>query len=427
MRYLLFVYVTLYIIRPSEWIPGLLGTPLLFLLSIVILAIMMFSVATGQSPNLLSGDEEKMMIGFIVAICFSHISHAYVGGVIDSVNNFLPCVIGFFLFLASVKNMKQFDIFIMLLIILISFVAYEGIKQYTSGFAHGGLEPILQITESFDGEQGKLTRIRWYGVFNDPNDLGLLLILTIPFLINMLLNRHFFLSLVAFPLIGIALYYTNSRGSILAAVVTIMSYFIFRFKSKKGAFLGAILALLIIVVGPSRTGSISAEEESAQGRVEAWYEAYQMLKSNPLFGVGQGMFTDYHSLTAHNSFVLVMAELGVTGLFFFTGLLYYPYNWLWNYLVNPKYLDISKADLGVVSAIYGSLTGVLVSMFFLSRAFVLIPYLSIAMAIYIKRYIDTQYISWDGVLLKNKTHIKNIAFITLGQIVLLNIIVKLLL
>lgn len=424
---LLLVYVTLYIIRPSEWIPGLIGSPLLMVVGMVALVAILFGIISGKSPNALSGDVEKMMIGFIAAICFSHISHAYVGGAINSMDKFLPSITGFFLIHTTIKDRKRLQFFILFLIVLTSFVAYEGIRQFTTGFAHGGLEPLYELTRSLDGEEGKIARIRWYGVFNDPNDLGLLLVLVIPFLVDMLFNRNFILPMASLPLIGLALYYTNSRGSILAALATITSYFVFRFRSTKGAIIGVILAVILFVAGPSRMGGMSASEDSAHGRIEAWYEAYQMLKSNPLFGVGQGMFTDYHELTAHNSFVLVMAELGVVGLFFFTGLLYYPYNWLWNYFMNSKSIEIKEADIGLVSSTYASLTGVLVAMFFLSRAYVLIPYISIAMATFIKRNIDNQYIPVEGELIKDENHIKNITLITIAQVVIFYVLVKLLL
>lgn len=38
-----------------------------------------------------------------------------------------------------------------------------------------------------------------------------------------------------------------------------------------------------------------------------------MLRMSPLWGVGYGKFMDYAPLTAHNSFILCMAEVGVIG------------------------------------------------------------------------------------------------------------------
>ena len=46
-----------------------------------------------------------------------------------------------------------------------------------------------------------------------------------------------------------------------------------------------------------------------------------MFKSAPLFGVGFGKFADIADLTAHNSFVLCLAELGFVGSTFWVALL----------------------------------------------------------------------------------------------------------
>jgi O-antigen ligase len=396
------------------------------IVGVIAVVAILFGAISGQNPNVFSGDVERMMFGFMAAICFSHIAHGYVGGAINSMDKFLPSITGFFLVLTSLRDRKRLQLFILFLVILTSFVAYEGIRQFTTGFAHGGLEPLLQNIMTSDDEPGKLVRIRWYGVFNDPNDLGLLLVLVIPFLIDMLFGRKFILPLASLPLISLALYYTNSRGSILAALVSIVSYFVFRYRSTKGVIIGIFFALLLFVAGPSRMGGISASEDSAHGRVEAWYAAYQMLKSSPLFGVGQGMFTDYNELTAHNSFILVMAELGIVGLFFFTGLLYYTYNWLWNTLFKRK-LAFSEDDNGFISAVYACLTGVLASIFFISRSYVLIPYLAIALAISVSRSISIKYSDYFSNHVATDNNIRSIALITLGQVVVLNIIVKVLL
>ena len=48
-----------------------------------------------------------------------------------------------------------------------------------------------------------------------------------------------------------------------------------------------------------------------------------MLFSNPVFGVGYDNFTDNNYLTAHNSIVLPMAELGLPGLAIWVGIIWY--------------------------------------------------------------------------------------------------------
>src|SRR3546814_19551279 len=64
---------------------------------------------------------------------------------------------------------------------------------------------------------------------------------------------------------------------------------------------------------PTRMQELDAGESSAYGRIESWYDGIQMFLANPVFGVGVGNFTDHTRLTAHNSFVLVLAATGIVG------------------------------------------------------------------------------------------------------------------
>ena len=137
------------------------------------------------------------------------------------------------------------------------------------------------------------------------------------------------------------------------------------------------------------------------------------------------MFTDFHFRTAHNSFVLVMAELGFVGLFFFTGLFYFAYYWLWQNILKNKAIQFERADLGLISAAYASLTGMLTSMFFLSRAYVLLPYMMLAVVVAVTRIIeqDAQYTVTKP--LEQPRHIRNIFALTVLQIIGINVVVKL--
>ncbi len=424
---LLLIYLFIYIIRPSEWVPGMVGVPLLMYVGVLSVVAIVLGVISGKTPNVLSGDVERMMLGFIVAICLSHLSHGYVGGAINSMEKFLPSMVGFFLVITSVNDRKKFNVMILVLIALVSFVAYEGIQQYKTGYAIGGLESIFENATSTDGERIKLGRIRWYGLFNDPNDLGLLLIIVIPFLINILMQRKYVVPLISLSLVIPALYHTNSRGSMLAGAISICSYFLIRYRSKKGFMLGLVLIVPLLLLGPSRMGDMSGKEESAYGRIESWHQGYQMFKSNPMFGVGMGSYTDYHELTAHNSFVLVMAELGFVGLFFFTGLFYFPLYWLFTYINRLKYEKSDSVDNGLICSSYASLFGILTAMFFLSRSYMLIPYLLIAIILSIISICFSKFEIDSTNIIIFKSHYKNIAFLSVVQIICINLFVKIIL
>lgn len=391
---------------------------------VISLLFLIIGVISRRYPNILKGHAEQMMFGFSVAIVMSQMSHFYIGGVINSINVFLPTITGFLLVICFIDSRKNLHIFLMTLILLTTCIAYEAWLQHSSGFAHGGLEPLYENKIIAD-ETVQIPRARWYGVFNDPNDLGLALVLAVPFLLNMLLQRRIVIPLMSLPTIIIAMYYTNSRGTVLAGIVAIGSYFIIRYRSAYGALAGILFAVTLFLFGPSRMSSVSASDESAYGRIEAWYEAYQMFKENPLFGVGHGMFLDFHHLTAHNSFVLVMAELGFIGLFFFTGLFYFPYYWLWSNILIKTNLELDQEDTGLLSAAFASLTGMLSSMFFISRSYILLPFMLVALVTGLTRILDLQVQHMEITSFEKPRHFRNIFVLTLIQIIGINFFVKL--
>lgn len=424
MLYLLTcLYISFYFIRPTEWVPGIIGVPIFNVLGIICSGAIMSSILTSDRRVPIK-NEEKMMAGFIGAIILSHASRGYVQSSIDAVIRCLPAIIGYYLISFSLKNRGRYKGFILLLIVLIMFLSYEGWLQVTTGFCDGGGAPLIIKGRTLDGEIVEHIRITWYGIFGDPNDLGLVLVMGIPFLLNMAFNKQFLLPTICIPLITYAIFYTNSRGSYLALLASVMFYFVIRYRNKSGGIIGLVLVGILFILGPSRMSGLSSNEESAQGRLEAWHAGFQMFKSNPLLGVGQDMFLDYNNLTAHNSFVHVMAELGFFGLFFFVGLIYFPLNWLWMNLFKENRLAFSKEDLGLVSATFSSMLGMLVAMFFLSRAFILVPYIIFAMASVTSRLCAPNSESIADSL-QPKQHYKNIAVATVLLIIFLQIMTKL--
>ena len=165
---------------------------------------------------------------------------------------------------------------------------------------------------------------------------------------------------------------------------------------------------------------MSASEGSAYGRFEAWYEGFQMFKQSPLFGVGLGMFTDYHELTAHNSFVLVMAELGLFGLFFFTGLFWLPIKELKFALWGAGRSTLAKEEIALLSALAASLAAVMTAMFFLSRSYILVPYMLIALIVRSLCFHNAELI---GVHSSGKTLKEVVLFVGMG-LVFMNIFIK---
>ena len=86
------------------------------------------------------------------------------------------------------------------------------------------------------------------------------------------------------------------------------------------------------------------------------------------------MFTDQHHLTAHNSFVLAAAELGLVGLFFWVGLFYTSFKGLSSVQKHCPRLA------GYAYGLQAAHVGFAATAFFLSRTYMELPYLLCALS-----------------------------------------------
>jgi O-antigen ligase len=145
--------------------------------------------------------------------------------------------------------------------------------------------------------------------------------------------------------------------------------------------------------------TIDSDESSADGRIQAWYEGLQMFKYRPVFGIGKGQFAEHHSLTAHNSFVLIWAELGVLGycLWFLTISL------TLTLLIKVFQLDKSKYeeskyeesklmlnDIFLAKCLFLSFIGYLTTAFFLSRSYIVFLYVFLGLSYALYRRVELQ-------------------------------------
>ena len=138
--------------------------------------------------------------------------------------------------------------------------------------------------------------------------------------------------------------------------------------------MSAVVVLALVVaagtaLGPSRLQQIHSREASAQGRVQAWGAGLQMVKSNPLMGVGVERFGSLHGRVAHNAFVHTFAELGFLGGMMLVGLFY------WHFVLNGVSRNVSGAATSPLAHdLWASGVGVATTASFLSVQYVPILY-----------------------------------------------------
>jgi putative inorganic carbon (hco3(-)) transporter len=329
MAYLLaLLYLACIYLRPAEIVPGWEGVPFAACLAAVS-ALGMAGSLVLRPRRFWNLPQDWFVLGFLVAVAASNAAWGWMSGAVDGMLTIAPAIFCYFLLRGAVETPRHLRWVGYTLLALTLVHAANGIVQFHTGIGLGGVVPVEAHSLETDEEAGPdVRRIRGTGIFNDPNDLALTLVVTVPFLVGPLIRRATPMSvriaaLVLLLPILVALYYTNSRGGMLGLAAALLPYGYRRFGRVAGLVLAGVGLALLILLGPSRMAHLDASESSAQNRVQSWAEGLQMFKSHPLVGVGFGRYTEFNDLVAHNSFVHTLGELGLLGSFCFVGMGYW--------------------------------------------------------------------------------------------------------
>jgi putative inorganic carbon (HCO3(-)) transporter len=376
----LLIYLAMIYLRPQEFVPALRAKPIMLVLAIIVLVTLLIHNAIRKS-RLLAVDLRQgiFMIAFFIIIILSQLQRFYIGGARMAFDSFLPVFILFFMIINLASSFAEMKRTYLLLLVMTVFLAANGILQYHRGFDIAGQNMI----------QG---RIRWIGIFEDPNDLGLAILAFTPFALLKLTRKGCtaFSRLGYLLVLGIllyALYLTNSRGTFIGLLVVSAYLFSRAWGTVRGLLVAAALGTVIFLAGPSRLADLSRDEASASGRIDAWAQGLGLLKWRPVLGVGYGSFTEYHALTAHNSVVLCMAELGLVGLY------------VWLLLIVTSFQEmivVEKRAQGGEFAFYAralqlSIVGFFTAAFFLSRTYNEVLFIILALCTVLSRFGREQF------------------------------------
>lgn len=293
----------------------------------------------------------------------------YMGEYIIQLKRWLTPMGFYFLTLWVVRDRKVLKTVAVVIMVAVTMVALMSIREY-----------MYQDDSSFDES-------RVGGIVEHSNTLGAF------FVYYMFLFAGFFLVypkklkvwmlLIPFLLCFRGIMVTFSRGAYLACAFGGLAAAFFR---SKALFLGVILMGLFAVTNPwmlppgirYRLGQTVVNqaalhegadltqtlEMSSALRIHIWRGAAQMIKDYPLWGVGYGAFPRYISsytqgvigyMDAHNSYLLIGAEMGIPTLVIFLLLLFmamwYTY-WLYRHTND---LSVQAIALGFLAGLFGLL------------------------------------------------------------------------
>jgi O-antigen ligase len=256
-----------------------------------------------------------LLAGFIVAIALSQVAHGWLAGVVESWHLFLPSAAVFFFIVANVTTIRRLKIVTLAAVASCLVVTVEALCGYYAGYHDGMFVLLTNISSPQDDVIGQLTRIRGAGFLSDPNDLAQILLIALPLAFiawrRGRMVSNFFVVLVPSALLLWTTYLTHSRGGLLAlAAVALLAA-----RKKLGTSASTALAAVFILgmLALDFTGGRGISAADGADRLEAWANGLEMFKSAPVFGIGFNSFTDLYEITAHNSFVLCLAELGLLG------------------------------------------------------------------------------------------------------------------
>ena len=252
-----------------------------------------------------------------------------------------------------------------------------------------------------DGRLGSL-------VFYDGNDICMLLVCTLP--LCAYFARHAASRITRVFALGAAVLFmftiaeTGSRGAFLG-LVTVGAYVMIRFRTIRPATRFAIVGFTSALLLAGATTKYWAEMDTIlhpttdynwagnaeQGRMSIWERGIGYASERPLTGVGVGGFNIAEGTisplarqqeygrglkwsSAHNSFVQVLAEIGVPGFVVFVAILFTAYRTSTRMARSGFRRGGQAARMGELSQAHAAaLAGYVVSGFFLSQGYA--PYL----------------------------------------------------
>jgi O-Antigen ligase len=421
--YLVCVYV-----RPAEIIAGWEEFPFVEILSAISLLGVLGSLAV-RPRRFWNQPQDWCLLGFLVAIVVSNAAWGWLFGAYQALLTMLPATFCYFLLRSAVESARQLRWLGYVLIAVTLFQAVNGIVQFRTGLGLGevgALEMQAVATDDGDQDEDEVRRIRGTGIFNDPNDLALALVIVAPFLVGPMMRRATpmwarAIAMIVLVPIAVSLYYTNSRGGVLGLAAALLPYLYSRFGKAAGTVLTVAALAALIVFGPSRMNALDASESSAQSRVRSWAEGLMMFESHPLAGVGFGRYTEFNDLVAHNSFVHTLGELGLFGAFFFVGMGY------WFFQSARQQVDVAgtETDTQTLRAWGDDLSrsgvGLAVCVMFLSQQYNMLLFIWLAMS---ACYLQVLRSGRPAVRIRPILHVTRISAITVAAVVCTYVLVR---
>jgi hypothetical protein len=389
MNFALFLLLNaVLLIRPEELFPELAGLRLYLIVIVLCTITSLPRLIQLLSPSSLRARPVAVCVllffaSTIVSLCVrGRIGEAFfeLGPEVAKVVHY------YFLLVAVLDTRARFRAFIAALVVLVVGLTAIAVAN------HNGLAdfPSIRLVEQKEidpvsGEEFILPRLVSTGIFNDPNDLCLILGMGILACIYLATTGSAaiilrLLWLLPIPFFVYALLETHSRGGLLGVLAGVGAYLYSRYGGARSlplAIVGGVVALALI---GGRQASIGGGGTTHQ-RIMFWANGFSELSASPAYiptGLGPGWFVDDIGHVAHNSFIQAYVELGLLGGGAFLAAFYLSARIT---LLLGRGVDAPRWVVEARHFAFAAVIGYAMGCFSLSRNFVVPTYLVLGLAL----------------------------------------------
>lgn len=313
---LLAVVATLFI-RPADLLPSLDQWPIYQFLIVVCLIVSARAVVRQLSYRQLSEQAVTVcLLVLLLSVAASHLSHGRFWSARMASYEVGKLIALYLLIVALINTPRRLALLIRLLVLGITVVAMLVLVDRAGIVPIAALEPVRSHVDS-SATADLVDRVRGTGIFQDPNDFGLILVTGLVLTASFLLRpgsgwiRYLWLGPAITLLTTFAM--THSRGAFISLACGVAAVPVYRRGWRAAAASFVCLPLLAILLWGRMTDFTAVNEGTGQSRIQAWSDSLVVFQQYPIFGLGRGLLVEEQDMVTHNSFLHCFAELGIVG------------------------------------------------------------------------------------------------------------------